>query len=421
MTEEVPFKISIVEPKVPLVQNGSMNLKVVVERKPGFTGAITTCHCGIRPAQLRLVGDHHRGSDRDDPAAQRGRDAQAHNGRQPWSAWPRSATVRFTSPRSWRPSRWPHRSSPSPWSERRPSRARTPKSSARSSSSPRSRERQGSAVGLPNTATAGEMEITKDTKERTLKTTVRKTTPAGQHRNLLCQTSFMLNGEPVIFDVGGGELASMCRSSRRPRRHPPRRRRRWWRNRPDPADPPEKRLTRLEKLRLEQEEREKVAGAAVRRRNRRSNSGWSSVPPVATGGPPVCSCHRRAACGYGGKRIRFVKHRRVAWGTDEHRRAPVQRLKPNLPKGRRSMAESIFLPCLPWRSRRVRCRRGGPRPDAPLSAGHFPPEVNLHTSRGRQVFVVQATLSRRHHPATSPPRRSLSSPIPRLPSSTRTS
>ena len=35
----MPFKISIVEPKVPLVQNGSMNLKIVAERKPGFKGA----------------------------------------------------------------------------------------------------------------------------------------------------------------------------------------------------------------------------------------------------------------------------------------------------------------------------------------------------------------------------------------------
>ena len=41
VTDEVPFKITIVEPKAPLVQGGSMNLKVVAERKPGFTAAIT--------------------------------------------------------------------------------------------------------------------------------------------------------------------------------------------------------------------------------------------------------------------------------------------------------------------------------------------------------------------------------------------
>src|SRR5581483_1792467 len=41
VTQEVPFKINIIEPKVPLVQNGSMNLRIVAERKPGYNDAIT--------------------------------------------------------------------------------------------------------------------------------------------------------------------------------------------------------------------------------------------------------------------------------------------------------------------------------------------------------------------------------------------
>src|SRR5262249_53869918 len=41
VADEVPFSISIVEPKAPLVQNGSMNLKIVATRKPGFTVPIT--------------------------------------------------------------------------------------------------------------------------------------------------------------------------------------------------------------------------------------------------------------------------------------------------------------------------------------------------------------------------------------------
>ncbi|MBV9124388.1 MAG: PPC domain-containing protein, partial [Planctomycetes bacterium] len=40
VTEEAPFQVRLVEPKVPLVQNGSMNLKVVAERKPGFKAPI---------------------------------------------------------------------------------------------------------------------------------------------------------------------------------------------------------------------------------------------------------------------------------------------------------------------------------------------------------------------------------------------
>ena len=41
MTEECPYTIEIVEPKVPLVRGGSMGLKVRAIRKPGFKAAIS--------------------------------------------------------------------------------------------------------------------------------------------------------------------------------------------------------------------------------------------------------------------------------------------------------------------------------------------------------------------------------------------
>ena len=41
VVEEAPFKLSIVQPKATLVQNGSMPLKVVAERREGFNGAIS--------------------------------------------------------------------------------------------------------------------------------------------------------------------------------------------------------------------------------------------------------------------------------------------------------------------------------------------------------------------------------------------
>ena len=40
VTKELPFKIRIVEPKVPLLQSGNLNLKVTAERSAGFTEAI---------------------------------------------------------------------------------------------------------------------------------------------------------------------------------------------------------------------------------------------------------------------------------------------------------------------------------------------------------------------------------------------
>ena len=40
VAEEAPFSVEIVEPKVPIVRGGSMELKVVATRKPGFTAPI---------------------------------------------------------------------------------------------------------------------------------------------------------------------------------------------------------------------------------------------------------------------------------------------------------------------------------------------------------------------------------------------
>jgi hypothetical protein len=41
LTEESPYTVDIVEPKVPLVRGGAMDLKVVAKRKEGFTGPIS--------------------------------------------------------------------------------------------------------------------------------------------------------------------------------------------------------------------------------------------------------------------------------------------------------------------------------------------------------------------------------------------
>ena len=53
VTEEAPYSIEVVEPKVPLVRGGSMGLKVVAKRKEGFTAPIAVC-TALEPAGDRL-------------------------------------------------------------------------------------------------------------------------------------------------------------------------------------------------------------------------------------------------------------------------------------------------------------------------------------------------------------------------------
>ncbi|MFO0946333.1 MAG: PPC domain-containing protein [Planctomycetota bacterium] len=64
VTDEAPFKISVVEPKVPLVQNGSMELKVIAERKEGYNAPIALYFSLPAPRWARHRRHHPRGSDR---------------------------------------------------------------------------------------------------------------------------------------------------------------------------------------------------------------------------------------------------------------------------------------------------------------------------------------------------------------------
>jgi hypothetical protein len=260
VTEEAPFSIRIVEPKVPLVQNGSMQLKIVAERKPGFTAPITIYPLFNPPgvgsgssatipangkettlpmnaagnAQPRkwktavvAVSDAGKGPvwvssqlatievatpfvvfNMERTAVEQGKETELFCKIQQLTAFPAKAKVRL--------------------------------------------------LGLPFKVTASEMEITNDTKEVGFKLTTDKTSPAGIHRNLFCQVVITRDGEPIVANTGSSELRIdvpiVKKDPPKPTpapvtAKPP----------PTPAKPPEKRLTRLEKLRLEQAEREKAA------------------------------------------------------------------------------------------------------------------------------------------------------------------
>jgi hypothetical protein len=112
-------------------------------------------------------------------------------------------------------------------------------------------------LGLPPKVVAPEMQITKDTKEFAFKLNVDKTSPPGQHKNIFCQLVIMQNGEPIVHNVGGSELRIDVPLPPKPVTAAPPPPKAVAQAAPQPA--PMKRLTRLEQLRLEQEEREKAA------------------------------------------------------------------------------------------------------------------------------------------------------------------
>lgn len=104
--------------------------------------------------------------------------------------------------------------------------------------------------GLPNKVTTAAMELNKETKELIFKIKAEADAPAGKNQNLFCQVVITENGEPVLHNLGTGQLRVDQPLPPKP-------------NTPAPAPVaqaapmPEapKRLTRLEQLRLEQKQR----------------------------------------------------------------------------------------------------------------------------------------------------------------------
>ena len=104
VTEECPYTIEIVEPKVPLVRGGSMGLKVGANRKAGFKAPIVGLPA-LESAGRRLGGRH-----RDPGGAERGRHSAERRRRG------RAADLedrghrrlgRAPAGRSWSPRNWP--------------------------------------------------------------------------------------------------------------------------------------------------------------------------------------------------------------------------------------------------------------------------------------------------------------------------
>jgi hypothetical protein len=112
-------------------------------------------------------------------------------------------------------------------------------------------------IGLPAKVTTTEMEINKDTKDLAFKISTDPGSPVGSHKGLFCQVTVVANAEPIIHArVGDTELridqplppAANAPPMPQPAAAAPA-------APATPAPAPEKRLTRLEKLRLEAKQR----------------------------------------------------------------------------------------------------------------------------------------------------------------------
>jgi hypothetical protein len=260
VTDEVPFKITIVEPKAPLVQNGSMNLKITAERKPGFTAPITILPLfnppGVGSASSVVIPEKQNEVLMPINAAG---NAQVRK----WKTAVLGTATVGNGP-VWASSQLATIDVAPPFVAFTMERAAAEQGKQTDIyckiqlNTPFEGPATVKLLGLPPKVTAPDLTITKDSKELSFKLNVDKTSPAGQHKNIFCQVVAMKDGEPVVHNVGGTELridVPLPPKADAPAPPPPAP---MATKPPDPAKPPEKRLTRLEQLRKEQEEREKA-------------------------------------------------------------------------------------------------------------------------------------------------------------------
>jgi hypothetical protein len=259
VTEEVPYAIEIVEPKVPIVQNGAMQLKVIAKRKPGFTAPIAVYPIFNPPGVGTAAGATIPANGNETVLAMNAAPnaqvrkwktaviAVADVGKGPMWTSSQLATIEVAAP----------------YVAVNMERAAVEQGKDTElfcklqHLTPFEGKAKVQVLGLPHKVAAPVLEITKDTKEIAFKVTTDKTSPAGQHRNLFCQLTFVKNGEPIVAYSGGSELridVPVVKATPPPvpakaAAAPP------------PAAP--KRLTRLEQLRKEQEEREKMGGGTT--------------------------------------------------------------------------------------------------------------------------------------------------------------
>ncbi len=264
VTQPAPFKVNIVEPKVPITRDGRMNIKVIATRTKGFDGPITLT-LPFRPPGV---------SARSSVVIPKGKTVAYYpinaNGGASIGEWQiamlGSASVGGHTQ---------HVSTQLAKLTIAPQFV--------TGSIPIAVTEQGQSVevivnlnhvtsfegeatlqlyGLVHECKATPLKIKKGQKEAVFTVTTTKKSPPGQHRSMFCQFVLVQHGEQIVQSLAGGGVLRIDRPrpkivAKKPVKKPVAK---------TPAKPkpkPKRRLTRLEQLRLEQKQRAAAKAAAA--------------------------------------------------------------------------------------------------------------------------------------------------------------
>jgi len=266
LSEAIPFTLDIVPPKAPLVRNGSLDLKVVAKRAPGFTGAIS----------LRMLynppGVASSGNVSIPEGQNEGTVPLTANGGAGTGTWKVVVTGRsgsrgmrgggggggqgnrngtddsFTCSTGFADLAVSDQYYKLAFNKTAAEQGQETEVAVKVQ---KLKDFEGTAkaelVGLPANTTAQPIEFTKDTTELVFKVNVTKEAKPGRYPSLVCVTKFAVEGETVTHTIGTGELRVDAPLPPKPNAAA----------KPGQPATAAKRLSRLEQLRIEKEQEEK--------------------------------------------------------------------------------------------------------------------------------------------------------------------
>jgi hypothetical protein len=208
VTEECPYTIEIVEPKVPLVRGGSMGLKIRAQRKPGFKAAIAV-YLPWNPPGVGSAGGIVIPDGKDEAVIPINADGGAEL--RTWKIVVQGASGVPSGP-IMVSSQLANLTIEQPFLNFTFQSASVEQGKetdmaikvAKAVDFPG--EAQVTLIGLPNKVTTDVKKITKDTTDLVFHIKTDKASPAGNHASLFCQVVVTQNGEPILHNLGSGTL-----------------------------------------------------------------------------------------------------------------------------------------------------------------------------------------------------------------------
>ena len=263
VVDELPFELELVEPKVPLVRNGSMQLKVVAHRKgdfkapiqvqlpfrpPGVGGASSVTIPEGKSEALYPISANSNAQVKDWQVYVIG--SSNVNG----AAWVASKLTKLTVATQY-----------VTFTVQRAACEQGQEAQVYcklNHATPFDGEATVTLLGLPPKTSAEPLKFKKDTGELTFKVKTDPASPAGKHKNIICRVEIVQHGEPITGTAGVTEL-QIDKPLPPPKNAPPAPKvAAAPKPKPQPAQPQAKPLSRLEKLRLAAEAARKASAGS---------------------------------------------------------------------------------------------------------------------------------------------------------------